>query len=167
MSNGNTDTPQLVRASRIEAAQTTHRHPWNPRSEIRGTRMSELAGLTRTGVSLVRVLPGRESFAYHMHHREEEWIYILSGTGTAQIDGAELEVGPGDFMAFPTPSVAHHLVNSGGEDLVYLMGGENRAFEIADFPRHNRRMIRRGREIDIFRLDDARPFDRSDEPDSS
>ncbi|MGH9891065.1 MAG: cupin domain-containing protein [bacterium] len=54
---------------------------------------------------------GKESFTYHSHHREEEWIYILSGQAIAEIDGAEYEVGPGDFMAFPTPSVAHHLRN--------------------------------------------------------
>ncbi len=166
MTDDSRETPELVRASRIEAARSTHHHPWNPRSEIRGTRMSELAGLSRTGVSLVRVPPGRESFVYHLHHREEEWIYILAGTGTAQIDGAEYAVGPGDFMGFATPSVAHHLVNSGEQDLVYLVGGENRTFEIADFPNHNRRMIRRGPEIDIFRLDDARPFAEQDEPDS-
>jgi len=53
----------------------------------------------------------------HSHQHEEEWLYILSGRGIAEIDGEELEVGPGDFMAFPTPSVAHHLTNPFDEKL--------------------------------------------------
>jgi uncharacterized cupin superfamily protein len=64
-------------------------------------------GLVRTGVNIGRVPPGKESFVYHLHHREEEWIYVLAGKGIAEIDDQEFEVEPGDFMAFPTPSVAH------------------------------------------------------------
>jgi uncharacterized cupin superfamily protein len=52
------------------------------------------------------------------------------------------EVGPGDFMAFPTSSVPHHLKNPSDQDLVYLMGGENRKFEVADFPRLGKRMVK-------------------------
>ena len=72
----------------------------------------------------MRVAPGKESFIYHTHYYEEEWIYILSGRGVAEIDGAEHEVGPGDFMGFATPSVAHHLRNPFDVELVYLCGGE-------------------------------------------
>jgi len=36
-----------------------------------------MAGLTRTGVSLAPIEVGRESFVYHAHEFEEEWIYIL------------------------------------------------------------------------------------------
>jgi uncharacterized cupin superfamily protein len=114
--------------------------------------------LKRTGVNLARVPPGKESFVYHSHHREEEWIYILSGRGIAEVDGETIEVGPGDFMGFSTPSVAHQMSNPFSEDLVYLMGGESLDFEIADFPRLDRRMLRRGRDIEIYKLSDARPF---------
>jgi uncharacterized cupin superfamily protein len=61
-------------------------------------------------------------------------------------------------MAFPTPSVAHHLRNAGEEDLVYLAGGENLDIEIADFPRLGKRMFRREDAIEIFDLSDAQPF---------
>jgi uncharacterized cupin superfamily protein len=43
-------------------------------------------------------------------------------------------VAAGLFMGFPTPEVAPHLRNPYGEDLVYLVGGENHDVEIADFP---------------------------------
>lgn len=150
--------PNLIRAAEIAIAEETFSHPWNPASEIIGTRVSKMTGLRRTGVSRVRVAPGKESFVYHAHEREEEWIYILSGRGVARIDGEEMEVHAGDFMGFPTPSVAHHLKNPFDVELVYLMGGESRQVEIAEFPDLGKRMLRRGANIEIYDASDARPF---------
>ena len=152
------ERPELLRADEIAAAESTHSHPWNPNSEISGAQLGRMTGLERVGVSLARLAPGRESFVYHSHEREEEWLYILSGTGTAEIDGREFDVGPGDFMGFPAPSVAHHLRNTGAEPLVYLMGGEHRDVEIATFPRLGKRMVRIGDRLEIYDLGDARPF---------
>lgn len=154
-----TDKPSpLVRRAQSEAGFRTHSHPWNANSELTGAQLGRMAGLKRTGVSIVHLAPGKESFVYHSHQREEEWVYILSGRGTAEIAGSDHEVGPGDFMGFPTPSVAHHLRNTGNEPLVYLMGGENREFEIADFPKLGKRMIRNGSTVEIYDMADARPF---------
>ena len=61
-------------------------------------------------------------------------------------------------MGFPTPSVAHHLRNTGSEDLVYLMGGESRDAEIADFPKLGKRMIKSGDKVEIYDIADAKPF---------
>ena len=152
------DRAELIRAAEAAAKEGVHSHPWNPNSEMRGVQLARLAGLKRIGVSLARIPPGKESFVYHSHEREEEWLYILSGAGTAEIDGAEYEVGPGDFMGFPTPSVAHHLRNTGNEDLVYLMGGESLETEIATFPRLGKRMVRMGDKLEIYDLDLAKPF---------
>lgn len=148
----------LLRASDIAQHSKSFSHPWNPKSQISGAMLGRMTGLRRTGVSFARIPPGKESFVYHSHQSEEEWIYILSGSGRARIDGQEYEVGPGDFMGFPTPSVAHHLVNSGQEDLVYLMGGESKDMEIADFPDLGRRMIRRGEHIEVYETSAAKPF---------
>lgn len=156
----NNDRPNLylMRAADIERLAQSFSHPWNANSELHGTMLGRALGLKRMGVNFARVPPGKESFVYHSHHSEEEWLYILRGRGMARIDDAEYEVGPGDFMAFPTPSVAHHLRNPFAEDLVYLMGGENHEIEIADFPDHHRRMFRLKHGVDIFDLNDAQPF---------
>ncbi len=148
----------LMRAADIERLAQTFSHPWNANSELRGTVLGRALGLKRTGVNFARVPPGKESFVYHSHHGEEEWVYILKGRGLARIDDVEYEIGPGDFMAFPTPSVAHHLKNPFGEDLVYLMGGENNETEVADFPDQHKRMFRHKNGVDVFDLDDAQPF---------
>jgi uncharacterized cupin superfamily protein len=150
---------RLLRASEIREKSRTGSHPWNEKSEIHGLMLARVTGLKRTGVSLARVAPGKESFLYHLHHYEEEWIYILSGRGVAEIDGAEHEVGPGDFMGFPTPSVAHHMRNPFGEDLVYLMGGENLDHEVADLPRLGKRMARRQTGTEVYDLASGKPYD--------
>jgi uncharacterized cupin superfamily protein len=143
-----------------EAAERASRfsHPWNPNTELYGTRLSSLVGLSRVGVSRVSVPPGKESFVYHSHQREEEWIYVLSGRGIAEIGDEELEVGVGDFMGFPVPQVGHHLRNPYEEDLVYLVGGEALDVDIADFPRLGKRMVRRGQEVEIYDASDAKRF---------
>jgi len=150
--------PNLIRADEVKAAESSVSHPWNLKSLLRGTHLSKLGGLQRAGVSIVHIPGGHESFAYHAHHREEEWVYVISGRGIAEIDDAEYQVGPGDFLAFPTPSVAHHLRNPFPEDLVYLMGGENRDFDVADFPRLGKRMVKLNGEPVIYDLDAGKPF---------
>ncbi|MGG6295636.1 cupin domain-containing protein [Leptolyngbya sp. AN02str] len=150
--------PLLIRAEQILSNLHSFSHPWNPNSELAGAQLGKMVGLQRAGINFIRVPPGKESFIFHSHHREEEWIYILSGHGVAEIDDAEFEVHPGDFMGFPTPSVAHHLRNTGNEDLVYLSGGENLDIEIAEFPRLKKRMIRQEGAIDIYDFSDAKPF---------
>ena len=148
----------LLRAADIAARSQTFSHPWNPQSEMTGYQMAKSTGLRRTGVNLARIAPGKESFAYHSHWQEEEWIYVLSGRGIARIDDSEYEVATGDFMAFPAPGVAHHLRNPFEVELVYLMGGENRDVDIVDFPDLGKRMFRHPKGVEVVNLADARPF---------
>jgi uncharacterized cupin superfamily protein len=136
------DHPALIRAAKVETLpEFEFRHPLNPKSEIHLRSLSALVGLQRIGLNLGRVPPGAESFVYHYHHYEEEFVYVISGRGIAEIDDRTFEVGPGDFMLFSAPSVGHHLRNPFETDLIYLMGGENREFEIGEFPRLGKRAI--------------------------
>src|SRR5207244_3095954 len=100
-------------------------------SEVHLRALGALAGLQRVGILIGRIPPGKESFVYHSHRHEEEFLYVLAGRGIAEIGEEEVEVGPGDFMGFATPSFAHHLRNPFDVDLVYLMRGEHRAVEVA------------------------------------
>ena len=155
-----TDQPRphpLVRAGE-RTADESYSHPLNPRSEISGVSLGDAVGLERIGVLFIRVAPGKESRAYHLHHGEEEFIYVLSGRGIAEIDGQDHEVGPGDFMGFPTPSVAHLMRNPFEEDLIYLSGGERKPLEIADFPRDGKRMVRVGSRVSIHPLSGSEPM---------
>ena len=88
-------TPKILwKADEIRARQRAFTQRLNPNSSFIGSGLSRLAGMQRAHVSIARIPPGRDSFAYHAHLLEEEWIYILSGRGIAEIDGVEHEVGP-------------------------------------------------------------------------
>ena len=52
-----------MRRAEISAAEGTFSHRWNANSEVTGTQLNGKAGLARRGVSLVRIAPGKESFA--------------------------------------------------------------------------------------------------------
>jgi uncharacterized cupin superfamily protein len=154
------DTPvYLIRAAEQAAVPAVQfRHPFNPRSEIELRALTAAAGLQRLGVHLGRVPPGKESFCYHYHHYEEEFVYIIAGRGIAEIGADEFEVAGGDFMAFPAPSPGHHLRNPFDADLVYLMGGERHPFEVGEFPRLRKRAIWDRSGGYIIDVDTTRPF---------
>jgi uncharacterized cupin superfamily protein len=143
---------RVLRAAEVAAGTATFRHPWNPRSEMHGSILGRAAGLMRAGLNLIRVPPGKESFTYHAHLHEEEWIYILSGRATIESGSEAHEVSAGDFIAFPTPSEPHLLRNTSSEDVVYLAGGERAPFDIADFPRDGKRMVRIGDRATVYEL---------------
>jgi uncharacterized cupin superfamily protein len=132
----------LHTASEIAELPEVHmRHPWNPASDVYLRPLSMLAGLGRTVLTMARIPPGKESFVYHSHERDEEFVFILQGRGRAEIGDAVVEVGPGDFMGFAAPGVAHHLTNPFDEDLVYLMGGERSGMDVAYFPRLGKKLV--------------------------
>jgi uncharacterized cupin superfamily protein len=152
------DSPYILRREDIAARETGPIiHPWNERSGLFGVRLGDAVGLARTGVAIARLPPGKESFCYHAHRGEEEWLYILAGEAVAHIDGKDYPVFTGDFLAFPTaPPVAHLLRNPGPEDVVYLMGGERREMDIVDFPLQAKVMMRqqdRVETVDAKRLE--------------
>jgi uncharacterized cupin superfamily protein len=152
-------TRYLQKSNEIAARpEKVHTHQFNANA-VRMTRtLSEHAGLARIGIHLVRLTPGRESTQAHWHDADEEFIYILEGRGIAEIGDESCEVGPGDFMGFPTPSPAHTLRNPFDEDLVYLVGGERNRHDVVHYPRIRRSMIKgdgRRRWVDWDHLHDV------------
>lgn len=133
----------LLTAVDIEALEAvTHRHQFNDNAVRRTRNLGDRTGLSRIGLHLVRLAPGRESTQQHFHDADEEFIYVLSGRGVAHIGDASYEVGPGDFMGFPAPAPAHSLENPYAEDLLYLMGGERNAVDVVHYPRIQRSMVK-------------------------
>lgn len=127
------------------------RHPFNAASDVYLKRLSPVFGLERLALYIARIPPGRESFLYHCHERDEEFVVILSGRGLAEIGDRFLEVGTGDIMAFPAPGgPPHHLTNPHEDDLVYLMGGERSGIDVAHFPKLGRHLVFAGSRIWSF-----------------
>ena len=147
--------PLLKAAAIKDLPENVHVHQFNEKA-VRHTRsLGDLLGLTRSGIHLVRVEPGFETTQFHFHHHDEEFIYILSGRGIAEIGDEEFEVGPGDFMAFVQGSLPHAMHNPFDTDLTYLMGGNRNDVDICDYPRINRRMYRVNGKKTFVNLDDV------------
>ena len=152
-------TPHLLTASDIKnLPETKNIHFLNPNA-IRNTKfLSDTLGMKNMGLHLVRVESGKETTEFHFHEYEEEFIYIISGRGIAEIGDREIEVGAGDFMGFTTPSLPHGMRNPFAEDLVYLMGGERLDFDVSQYPRQqksNFRIHRKRQIVDWESITDA------------
>ena len=128
-------------------------HPLNPNAVRHTKSLAAATGCIHLGVHLVRVTPGHDSTTYHRHRGEEEFVYILSGRGIAEIGSQTFEVKPGDFMGFPPDSLAHTMHNPFSEDLVYLMGGTNLDYDVCDYPKQGKRMYRVGDRRDYVDLE--------------
>jgi len=130
--------PALLSREMIAAmSERTHQHAFNPNGVRRTRSLSDACGMQALGVHLVRLEPGRDSTEYHTHAHDEEWIYILSGRGIAQIGNVRSEVHAGDFMGFVAGSLPHAMSNESAEDLVYLVGGTRNPYDVVDYPRQH------------------------------
>ena len=88
----------------------------------------------KLGCSLFRVPPGKAAFPAHLHHANEEAIYILAGEGTLRLGTQRHPVGPGDYIALPPGRVDHQLLNSGAEPLEYLCFSTMIQPEVVEYP---------------------------------
>ena len=76
-------------------------HQFNSNAVRHTQSLSDIVGLSRLGLHVVTLEPGRDSTTHHYHDADEEFIYILSGNGSAKIGDQRYRIGAGDFMGFP------------------------------------------------------------------
>ena len=110
-------------------------------------------GLSKIGVHIIYVDPGKDTTEYHKHYHEEECIYVLSGKGTLTIEGEEFLFEKGDFVGFPADRAAHALTNTGTEMLVCLVMGQRLEQDIADYPDKNKRLYRSNGKWDLVSME--------------
>ncbi|MCF7689426.1 MAG: cupin domain-containing protein [Cephaloticoccus sp.] len=65
------------------------------------------------------------SIGEHLHNGDEEFYYILEGTGEMTLDGAPFTVQPGDFC-FTQNGHRHSLRNTGAQPMRFLVVCVNR-----------------------------------------
>ena len=124
-------------------------HFLNTQAKRINKSLGDAVGLKNLGVHMISVEPGDYSTEYHVHHYEEECIYVLSGTGTATLGDQRQAIGPGDFIGCPTTGVAHDLFNDGEETLVCLVIGQRLEQDVADYPRLGKRLYRNSGEWNL------------------
>ena len=133
----------ILTAAEIEAMDGLAKtHFQNPNAQRINKSLGDLTGLTGLGVHLIEVEPGFETTEYHVHYVEDEAVYVLSGTATADIGEESHAIGPGDFIGYRKGGLAHSIRNTGDETLRLLVVGQRLDFDVADYPRKNKRIYR-------------------------
>ncbi|MDB4943265.1 MAG: putative sugar oxidoreductase [Labilithrix sp.] len=83
--------------------------------------LGDALGLTRFGVNLTTLLPGKESSLRHYHAREDELVYMLEGEVVLRTDDGEQVLTAGMCAGFPAGSTnGHQLVNRSDRPARYL-----------------------------------------------
>lgn len=59
----------ILHSPEIAKQEQPFSHPWNPKSQLIGVQLGRALGLKRTGVSIARIPPGKESFVYPSSRR--------------------------------------------------------------------------------------------------
>jgi len=110
--------------------------PYNTRMAGRDKQvLGDLFGLKNFGINRTTLHPGGISALRHWHTKQDEFVYILSGTATLVMDGGETLLHAGMCMGFRAGDAnAHQLANRGTGDVVYLEIGDRSTGDGVTYP---------------------------------
>ncbi len=111
-----------------------------PKFHVERGALSRRLGLTRLGVNVTRVDPGKAAYPFHSHRVNDELFYILAGEGVLRLGGQRHPVKAGDLVGCPAggPDTAHQLINTGSAPLHYLSMSSNLDPEVCEYPDSNK-----------------------------
>jgi uncharacterized cupin superfamily protein len=95
-------------------------------SRVRMTAsLGDQLGLTKLGIHKSALAPHAVSSVEHFHDIDDEWFYVLRGSGTLLCagEGEDTAVAAGDFVGFPAAARRPHAFRAGEEGMEYLCGG--------------------------------------------
>lgn len=110
-----------VKISRIEDLPAQHEGRHKSYEFIR-RQFVQRGEANSTLVGIYEIPPGKSSYPYHYHLKDEETFFILQGEGILRTPEGERPVRAGELLFFPAGSEgAHKLTNtSPSEKLVYI-----------------------------------------------
>ena len=133
----------LVTAEDIAAMEGLAKtHFQNPNAQRINKSLGDLTGLTGLGIHVIEVEPGFETTEYHVHYIEDEAVYILEGSGEAEIGDDRVAIKAGDFLGYRKGGLAHTIHNTGDTTLRCLVIGQRLDSDVADYPRKGQRIYR-------------------------
>ncbi len=102
-------------------------------------RVSMAIGAKKLGYSFFTVPPGKAAFPFHLHHTNEEMIYILEGEAILRLGNQETPVSSGTFVACPPGAEhPHQLINGSENNLRYLVVSTMEYPDISEYPDSNK-----------------------------
>jgi uncharacterized cupin superfamily protein len=123
-------------------------------SQMKTLYLGAAAGSEKLYVNIDYVKPGAKSVKYHSHSRQEEFFLILEGSGILRMNGEEVSVKQGDFVAKPAgKDIAHQFINDGSEVLRILDCGLNEKDETITYPDEEVILLKKQRMV--FKISDA------------
>lgn len=135
MSEGSPRLAVVASEAPPKAKNTNYPEPFASRVRGRQKRpLGDLFGLRNFGVNHTTLAPGAQSALLHSHSRQDEFIYVLSGTPTLVTEEGEIELEPGMCAGFPAGGRAHHLINRSDAPVVILEVGDRSAGDAAVYP---------------------------------
>jgi uncharacterized cupin superfamily protein len=91
--------------------------------------------LTKIGVNLTTLPPGKESSMRHFHTREDELVFVLEGEVVLRTDEGEQLLKAGTCAGFPAGTRnGHQLVNRGDRPARYLEISNRDRDDGAEYP---------------------------------
>ena len=133
----------IIRRSEIEAMGGLQKtHFLNPNARRVNKSLGDLTGLTGLGFHIIEVEPGCETTEYHVHHHEDECVYVLAGSATAVIGDEEFPIEAGDFIGYRAGGLSHSIRNTGHETLRCIVVGQRLAHDVGDYPNKRKRIFR-------------------------
>jgi uncharacterized cupin superfamily protein len=132
-------TGELIAAAEVPVGNRKSIYPAPFSSQVEGRtkhRLGDHFGLTNFGINLKQLAPGSVSALLHHHTKQDEFVYIISGTPTLVLADKEYLLRAGDCCGFKAGTgVGHQLVNRSENAVMYLEIGDRMAGDYATYPK--------------------------------
>ena len=97
-------------------------------------KVGDLGGLTQFGVNKTILPPNSATAMKHWHEKEDEFVFIISGSATLIDKYGEYEMNSGDCATFKAgDNNGHAVVNKSNEDVVLLEVGTRAQKDIVHY----------------------------------
>jgi uncharacterized cupin superfamily protein len=121
--------PALDAAELNPTSSSKYPEPYRSRVLPREKRaLGSALGLTKLGINLTTLPPGKESSMRHYHTHEDEFVFVLEGEVVLRTDEGEQVLTAGTCAGFPAGAKnGHQLINRSDRPARYLEVGTDHA----------------------------------------
>lgn len=154
--------PALDPASVSPRTSSGYPEPFRSRVLPREKRaLGDALGLTKIGVNLTTLPPGKESAMRHFHTHEDELVFVIEGEVVLRTDEGEQVLSAGMCAGFPAGATnGHQLVNRSDRPARYLEVSNRDPQDGAAYPDDDLAYRKGPGGVAIFSHKDGTPYER-------